>query len=583
MRKKRDNIHRFFILIISLFLFLFIFPVSAQQLGDVDHNSSIDIVDSLLTAQYYVGLNPDGFDPGLADVDGNGLINIVDALLIAQYFVGLITEFPGPQPTPESEDLISNGEFDNGTTDWYYVSDTSTSGSMATVNNGDMSGPNALEVTLTEGGTLDWHVEVMQYIAVSRDTRYRIYFMAKAASPRTITVMIQQNHDPWTRFMEWSMTLTTSVESYGPFTLDSTVNDADARLSFGLGGNNGDVFLDNIKLIAEAQTPTTVPTPGPTPGPTIPVSGDAAAVRDWITDLTSGSSNRVLSGQFCSHGNEVVGDFDKYMTGLASQTGKYPAMISIDYEYAKIFSPSELEAANNVLIDYWNAGGLVSLNYTPRNPFTGGDTRDLDLYGGRLYDLVDSSTSVYTTWHNRLDVIADGLLHLKNAGVVVLWRPLQEGNGTWFWFGHNPGYIEVWRDMYEYFQAKGLDNLLWVYSVADGWDPAWIEPNYPGDSYVDFVGNNIYNDTLDQINYDLCLSFGKPLAISENGWQQDDAYGDNDNRIIINQIRENYPETRWFMNWHDWSTNNLHAIVSNQNAAALMDDPWVITRDEVNW
>jgi mannan endo-1,4-beta-mannosidase len=354
-------------------------------------------------------------------------------------------------------------------------------------------------------------------------------------------------------------------------------------LNFGLGGNNADVILDKIEVFTEQLSPTTVPTPSPTPGPTAPLSGNAQAVKDWITGLPSRSSNRVLSGQFCSHGNEVTWDFDKYMTDLAALTGKYPAMISIDYEYAKIFSASELEAANNVLIDYWNAGGLVSLNYTARNPFTGGDTRDLDLNGGSLYDLVDSSTQVYTTWHNRLDVIAGALLQLKNAGVVVLWRPIQEGNGTWFWFGHIPGYIDVWQDMYNYFQAKGLDNLLWVYSVADGYDPAWIEPNYPGDNYVDFVGNNVYNNSLDQGYYDLCLSFGKPVAISENGWEQDAAYGDNDNTIIINQIRDKYPETRWFMNWHDWGTDNLHAIVSNENAAALLDDPWVITRDEVDW
>jgi hypothetical protein len=53
----------------------------------------VDIVDALLTAQYYVGLDPAGFIPGNADTNCDGNIDIVDALVIAQYYVGLITQF----------------------------------------------------------------------------------------------------------------------------------------------------------------------------------------------------------------------------------------------------------------------------------------------------------------------------------------------------------------------------------------------------------------------------------------------------------------------------------------------------------
>jgi rhamnogalacturonan endolyase len=62
--------------------------------GDVNNNGTIDIVDALLIAQYYVGLNPSNFDPSLADVNCSGDIDIVDALLIAQRYVGLISGFP---------------------------------------------------------------------------------------------------------------------------------------------------------------------------------------------------------------------------------------------------------------------------------------------------------------------------------------------------------------------------------------------------------------------------------------------------------------------------------------------------------
>jgi hypothetical protein len=54
----------------------------------------VDIVDALIIAQYYVGLDPVEFIPGNADTNCDGSIDIVDALLVAQYYVGLITEFP---------------------------------------------------------------------------------------------------------------------------------------------------------------------------------------------------------------------------------------------------------------------------------------------------------------------------------------------------------------------------------------------------------------------------------------------------------------------------------------------------------
>jgi lysophospholipase L1-like esterase len=73
----------------------------AQTLGDVNGSGGVDIVDALLVAQYYVGLNPANFTSSVADVNCSGAIDIVDALVIAQYYVGLISQFPcTPTPAP---------------------------------------------------------------------------------------------------------------------------------------------------------------------------------------------------------------------------------------------------------------------------------------------------------------------------------------------------------------------------------------------------------------------------------------------------------------------------------------------------
>jgi hypothetical protein len=88
----------------AFLLFMFLFPaiIFAQNyaLGDVDHNSSINIVDALMIAQYSVGLNPVGFNVAQADTNCSNSITIIDALLVAQYNVGIITQFPCSTATP---------------------------------------------------------------------------------------------------------------------------------------------------------------------------------------------------------------------------------------------------------------------------------------------------------------------------------------------------------------------------------------------------------------------------------------------------------------------------------------------------
>lgn len=74
-------------------------PLFSQIAGDANSDGQADVIDALLTAQYYVGLDPQGIDLSVMDVNGDYSIDIIDALLIAQYYVGLIPSLsmtPGP-------------------------------------------------------------------------------------------------------------------------------------------------------------------------------------------------------------------------------------------------------------------------------------------------------------------------------------------------------------------------------------------------------------------------------------------------------------------------------------------------------
>ena len=98
----------FMALLVGLFCPLMMW---GQILGDVDSSGTVDIIDALLTAQYYVDMNPENFQTAYADVDGNSDIDIVDALLMAQFYVGLIKVFPADVPDPTTERTVGNRRF----------------------------------------------------------------------------------------------------------------------------------------------------------------------------------------------------------------------------------------------------------------------------------------------------------------------------------------------------------------------------------------------------------------------------------------------------------------------------------------
>ena len=89
-----------------------------------------------------------------------------------------------------------------------------------------------------------------------------------------------------------------------------------------------------------------------------------------------------------------------------------------------------------------------------------------------------------------IDTIAVQLKKLEAAGVPVLFRPLHEAEGGWFWWGaQGPDSAKkLWRVVYERLTVKHeLRNLVWVWnSVKKEW--------YPGDDVVDIVSADTYSE-----------------------------------------------------------------------------------------
>ncbi len=311
-------------------------------------------------------------------------------------------------------------------------------------------------------------------------------------------------------------------------------------------------------------------------------------VLRYLTELPP---DKVLSGQMVGHGfYNLAAEYTHNFVELAAQTGQYPAIIGASYGVR--MTDETHQRGNQVLIDYWNAGGLIEVNWACDNPWTLESYQDPTRTA--LADLLDPTTEVSATWDVMVERVVGHLFELRDADVVVLWRPFGEPNytGANWWDAHTEywsepervvtEYVALWRDLYQRLTVQyGLDNLIWVYSpshFAAEWIPASVF--YPGDEYVDIAGFNWYSDDYPYIQerWGDLLGLGKPVALTECGPRatRDGAW---DAATVLRVL--DFAPVRWFMFWASWPEKE-NSIIDCQNASGLMNDSRVVNRGEVD-
>ncbi|MBC7390547.1 MAG: glycoside hydrolase family 127 protein [Opitutaceae bacterium] len=144
-------------------------------------------------------------------------------------------------------EMVLNGEFDLGTTNWNIQNFSGAAGTMSVVNNTNMSGPNALKVCPTTPGTIDWNIQLQQNTPVTAGKSYVMSFDAKADANRNITAAVQQNPSPYIFHLQQSLSLTNSTKSFS-YTFTPTLSDPDANIKFFLGASTSCVYIDKVSL-----------------------------------------------------------------------------------------------------------------------------------------------------------------------------------------------------------------------------------------------------------------------------------------------------------------------------------------------
>ena len=189
-----------------------------------------------------------------------------------------------------------------------------------------------------------------------------------------------------------------------------------------------------------------------------------------------------------------------------------------------------------------------------------------------------------------LDKVAALLKQLKDKNIPVLWRPLHEASGGWFWWGASgsAAYLALWDYIYDYFNdEKGLDNLIWVWN---GQNASWFPSRA---ATADLVGFDYYTSANTQTsaqNYSSPTTYfnnhknmvpnkDRMVAMTENGAIPDPTLCKNANALWL-----------FFMVWNDSNNSttadkenfwrgNYHNTLTHKKY--VFDHELVITLDEL--
>ena len=253
-------------------------------------------------------------------------------------------------------------------------------------------------------------------------------------------------------------------------------------------------------------------------------SPEAQALMDWICE---NYGKKMIAGQYLDEWQ-----YGQELKAVASATdGLYPALVGLDLLN---YSPASVSLGTHGVsvdqaIEYWKQGYLITFCWHWVAPEKYLDTTGDNWWGGFYTEKTSIDLAKimngedpegYDLLIRDIDAIAGQLARLRDAGVPVLWRPLHEASGGWFWWGAAgpEAYLQLYRLMYDRFtNVHHLNNLIWVWN---GQDAAW----YPGDDMVDMIGIDVYpgrhvHDTQ-QSSFLKCASFTearKIILLSECG------------------------------------------------------------------
>jgi endoglucanase len=197
-------------------------------------------------------------------------------------------------PNAPVQNQIRNYEFDFGTDHWWKWTSGGGAASISAVTGAELSGMNALKVSIDNGGSASSSVMAIQSnLQLESGKSYRISFMAKADSSRTIQTNLQERGGDWTVHWQRQQQLTTTPKTFS-YIFNCPVTDSKVDMNFLLGGNSVNVYIDKVivkeawscEQIIEAglRLPADIRGPGEAADCYVNMYDLSVIAEDWLTD-----------------------------------------------------------------------------------------------------------------------------------------------------------------------------------------------------------------------------------------------------------------------------------------------------------
>jgi len=278
--------------------------------------------------------------------------------------------------------------------------------------------------------------------------------------------------------------------------------------------------------------------------------------KSLISYLVDVYGKHILSGQQELCGSHNYEGSEAEFTYIKEKTGRMPAVRGFDFMN---FRGNGLLwddlCAERVIEWYKVKGGIPTVCWHWFSPGNIGKSADSSFYTENtsfsISKALTSGTAENTALLNDIEFMAGKFKQLQDAGVPVLFRPLHEAEGGWFWWGAEgpENCVKLYRLLYDKFTNKyGLNNLIWVWtSYTYETSPKW----YPGDDVVDIVGYDKYNakdglpngSAISSTFYNLVqlTSGNKIVTMSEN-----------DTIPQVSNLTNEMAGWLYFCPWYDW-------------------------------
>lgn len=222
---------------------------------------------------------------------------------------------------------------------------------------------------------------------------------------------------------------------------------------------------------------------------------ETKALMSYLVDVYG---KHILSGQQELCGSHNYEGSEAEFTYIKEKTGKLPAVRGFDFMNYRGNGLLWDDLCAERVIDWYKVkGGIPTVCWHWFSPGNIGKKADNSFYTDSttfsISKALTAGTAENTALLDDIRVMAGKFKQLQDAGVPVLFRPLHEAEGGWFWWGAQgpENCVQLYRLLYDKFTNEyKLNNLIWVWtSYTYDTSPKW----YPGDDVVDILGYDKYN------------------------------------------------------------------------------------------